>query len=112
MPGYRAAMDEYMAAMCDLGRRVNDLFALALGVDDPTLFARAFERPVATLRPLRYEAVASDPGAGVFGCGAHSDYGEGFWECVFCLRILLLGHSSRFCPFTPLRPPKTQTKAC
>ena len=88
------------------------IFPMAESVDDPTLFARAFERPVATLRPLRYEAVASDPGAGVFGCGAHSDYGEGFWECVFCLRILLLGHSSRFCPFTPLRPPKTQTKAC
>ncbi|GIL87645.1 hypothetical protein Vretimale_14674 [Volvox reticuliferus] len=34
-----------------------------------------FDRPMVTLRPLHYSGEVSDPGAGVFGAGAHTDYG-------------------------------------
>lgn len=34
-----------------------------------------FDNAVATLRPLHYSREASRPEEGVFGCGAHTDYG-------------------------------------
>jgi len=34
-----------------------------------------FDNAVATLRPLHYSREASRPEEGLFGCGAHTDYG-------------------------------------
>ncbi|GFH20353.1 oxygenase-like protein [Haematococcus lacustris] len=38
-------------------------------------FLPFFSRPLLFLRPLHYHAVLSSPGQGIFGAGAHSDYG-------------------------------------
>ena len=51
---------------------------LALALDLPVDY---FQRPgffddaIVSLRPLHYAAVESKPEVGVFGAGAHSDYG-------------------------------------
>ena len=49
-------------------------FAQSLEVD-PEWFRSQFEQPMLFLRPLHYSAVQSRPEDGVFGAGAHSDYG-------------------------------------
>jgi isopenicillin N synthase-like dioxygenase len=75
VPGFRAAAEEYMAKLTDLGRRLVKLVAESLGLP-PAHFDAAFTRPMTFLRPLRYDAAeASAPDAGVFGAGAHTDYG-------------------------------------
>ncbi|KAE8885771.1 hypothetical protein PF005_g19903 [Phytophthora fragariae] len=74
-PTFRATMETYYAAMCALGFRVAQLFAQAAGqpghFDGPGLF----DRPMAALRLLHYAAEKSDVAGGVFGAGAHTDYG-------------------------------------
>lgn len=76
LPGFRAAAEAYYAAASALGHRLTRVVALALGLDagffeTPGLF----DRPMLFLRLLRYAPVVSDPAAGVFAAGAHSDYG-------------------------------------
>jgi isopenicillin N synthase-like dioxygenase len=48
-------------------------FLLLLGLSPFSL--HSYESFRYFLRPLKYGAVVSDPSEGVFGCGAHSDYG-------------------------------------
>ena len=49
---------------------------MALTLDLPRdYFDSYFEPPMVMLRPLHYAAQVSNPGEGVFGAGAHSDYG-------------------------------------
>jgi isopenicillin N synthase-like dioxygenase len=50
------------------------LIAITLGLPE-TFFDASFIPPVTVLRPLHYSAIKSDPGAGLMGCGAHTDYG-------------------------------------
>lgn len=54
--------------------RLLDALADSLGTDR-AFFRAKFERPMLFLRPLRYSPERSDPGAGVYGAGAHTDYG-------------------------------------
>ncbi|KAK8942298.1 Soluble inorganic pyrophosphatase [Platanthera guangdongensis] len=53
-----------------------DAKARALDLD-PDFFDKPeiFGEPIATLRLLHYEGKVSDPSLGIFGCGAHSDFG-------------------------------------
>uniref|UniRef100_A0A7S3QLD7 Fe2OG dioxygenase domain-containing protein n=2 Tax=Dunaliella tertiolecta TaxID=3047 RepID=A0A7S3QLD7_DUNTE len=74
VPGYRASMEQYMRAMNELGHRLLRLLALGLGLP-PDHFDRFFDRPMIFLRPLHYAPKVSAPSEGVFGAGAHSDYG-------------------------------------
>ncbi|KAK9840485.1 hypothetical protein WJX74_010490 [Apatococcus lobatus] len=74
VPGFRVAMEAYQAAMMQLAFRLLRLLALALKLPPEGLHAD-FDRPIATLRPLHYGPEISDPEKGIFGCGAHSDYG-------------------------------------
>jgi len=67
-------MELYLERMSALGFRLVGLLALSLGLDD-TFFDEAFTDPTATIRLLHYASVTSQPDAGVFACGAHSDYG-------------------------------------
>jgi len=49
---------------------------LALSLDLPAnSFDPIFTHPMTFLRPLRYAPVKSSPAEGIFGAGAHSDYG-------------------------------------
>ncbi|EFJ48980.1 hypothetical protein VOLCADRAFT_59825, partial [Volvox carteri f. nagariensis] len=74
LPRYREVTWQYYEALYGLGMRLLRLVALSLDLP-PDYFAAAFDRPMVALRPLHYSGERSDPGAGVFGAGAHSDYG-------------------------------------
>lgn len=74
LPGFRAATEAYFGAMTGLGHRLLRLLALSLGLA-PDYFDPAFDRPMVFLRPLRYSGRVSRPDDGVFGAGAHTDYG-------------------------------------
>ncbi|KAF1314393.1 Gibberellin 2-beta-dioxygenase, partial [Globisporangium splendens] len=85
-PTFKKTTEAYHAAMCKLGFRVAQVFAEAAGAkgsfdaegmfDNVDCFASLLSiRPMAALRLLRYGAVKSDIQSGVFGAGAHTDYG-------------------------------------
>ncbi|GBF96785.1 adenine guanine permease [Raphidocelis subcapitata] len=74
LPGFRPAAEAYFREASTLGHRLLRLLALSLGLE-PAHFDRYFDPPMAFLRPLRYGPEASSPGEGVFGAGAHTDYG-------------------------------------
>ena len=60
VPGYKAVMQAYMAAMRGLADRLLPLIASALNL--PTdFFDMYFDKPMASLRPLHYSAQVSDP---------------------------------------------------
>lgn len=71
LPGHRKVMEDYLAAMIDLGNRLNRLLALAIGLPAEA-FDRHFDWPRAGFRLLHYAAVASDETAGQYGAGAVS----------------------------------------
>ncbi|KAK9843645.1 hypothetical protein WJX81_000832 [Elliptochloris bilobata] len=74
LPRYREVTEAYLAALLALSFRL--LRALAIALDlAPEHFRPYFDPPSPFLRPLRYAARASAPEQGVFGAGAHSDYG-------------------------------------
>ena len=75
LPGFRDAMLDYFAAMRRLCERLHRGFAIDLGLD-PEFFAPMIDRPLATLRVLRYP-----PHPGAFdgerwGAAPHTDYGN------------------------------------
>ncbi|PHT59486.1 hypothetical protein CQW23_01849 [Capsicum baccatum] len=76
LPGWRETMQKYHQEALEVIKAVSRLIALALDLDvdffdQPELLGR----PIATLRLLHYEGKLSDPSNGIFGAGAHSDYG-------------------------------------
>lgn len=76
LPGWRQIMEQYHREALRVAREVAKIIALALGLD-----ASFFDRPemlgepIAVMRLLHYEGKASDPEKGIYGAGAHSDYG-------------------------------------
>jgi len=74
-PRFRTVMERYHGLMTALSFRVARLFAAAAG--QPGAFDKPgmFDKPMAALRLLHYDAVRSNVDAGIFGCGAHTDYG-------------------------------------
>ncbi|KAG6557973.1 hypothetical protein Mapa_000152 [Marchantia paleacea] len=74
LPGWRSAMEKYYFELLKLGHRVASLIALALELR-PDFFEKMFTVPMVAMRPLHYAAVHSKPEEGIFGAGAHSDYG-------------------------------------
>ncbi|GFR50656.1 hypothetical protein Agub_g12905, partial [Astrephomene gubernaculifera] len=74
LPHYRQVTWQYYEALYQLALRLLPLLALSLGLP-ADYFAPFFQRPTVALRPLHYAAEVSEPGAGVFGAGAHTDYG-------------------------------------
>ncbi|KAM3398240.1 2-oxoglutarate-Fe(II) type oxidoreductase hxnY isoform X1 [Capsicum galapagoense] len=76
LPGWRETMQKYHQEALEVIKGISRLIALALDLDvdffdQPELLGR----PIATLRLLHYEGKLSDPSNGIFGAGAHSDYG-------------------------------------
>ncbi|TMW61716.1 hypothetical protein Poli38472_010779 [Pythium oligandrum] len=74
-PTLRPVMELYHSEMTKLASQVAQLFSEAAGA--PGVFDRPgmFDKPMAALRLLHYDAVPSDVSKGVFGAGAHTDYG-------------------------------------
>jgi len=76
LPGWRQTMEKYHQEALSVGRRVARLIALALKLeadffDKPEIL----EEPIAILRLLHYVDEISKPELGIYGAGAHSDYG-------------------------------------
>lgn len=71
LPGFRAAVQAYYAAVFALGRRLFDGFALALGLEEG-YFDPLVTRPPSKLRLIHYpfDGAAQDAP----GIGAHTDY--------------------------------------
>ncbi|KAJ3693853.1 hypothetical protein LUZ60_009333 [Juncus effusus] len=76
LPGWREVMEQYHKEALRVSKEIARIIALALDLDS-NFFDKPemLGEPIATLRLLHYEARASDPTKGVFGAGAHSDYG-------------------------------------
>ena len=74
LPGFRAAMETYSAAMEALARRLMRLFEIALGVPRGG-FESFMRHPTCTTRLLHYPPQPSAALPGQIGCGAHTDWG-------------------------------------
>ncbi|EEF48183.1 2-oxoglutarate-Fe(II) type oxidoreductase hxnY isoform X2 [Ricinus communis] len=76
LPGWRQTMERFHQEALEVARKIARIIALALDLD-----ANFFDRPemlgqpIAVMRLLHYGAYVSDPLKGLFGAGAHSDYG-------------------------------------
>ncbi|GLJ16544.1 hypothetical protein SUGI_0283050 [Cryptomeria japonica] len=76
LPGWRQIMEKYHQEALNVGRKVARLIALALNLnanffDKPEIL----EDPIAILRLLHYVDEKSKPELGIYGAGAHSDFG-------------------------------------
>ncbi|ETW06478.1 hypothetical protein, variant [Aphanomyces invadans] len=74
-PTFREVTVRYFDLMCELGYYVAQLFADAAGAPGAFAAGGMFDRPMAALRLLHYNNVVSNVDDGVFGAGAHTDYG-------------------------------------
>ncbi|GJN32180.1 hypothetical protein PR202_gb20664 [Eleusine coracana subsp. coracana] len=81
LPKWRKVMEQYHREALRVAKSVARIIALALDLD-VDFFDRPemLGKPIATLRLLHYEGgqktgKVSNPARGVFGAGAHSDYG-------------------------------------
>ncbi|CAL0312508.1 unnamed protein product [Lupinus luteus] len=76
LPEWKETMEKFQQEALDVGKAVARLIALALDLD-----ANFFDKPeilgepIAITRLLHYEDKISDPSQGVYGAGAHTDYG-------------------------------------
>jgi isopenicillin N synthase-like dioxygenase len=74
LPGFRAAVEAYAAAMEALARRLMGLFEIALAL--PVGHFDGFMRhPTCTTRLLHYPPQPATAAPGQIGCGAHTDWG-------------------------------------
>ncbi|XWS72085.1 hypothetical protein CRYUN_Cryun02cG0010300 [Craigia yunnanensis] len=76
LPGWRQTMEKFHHEALKVAKAVARVIALALDLevdffDKPEMLGK----PIATLRLLHYEGQISDPLKGIYGAGAHSDYG-------------------------------------
>jgi isopenicillin N synthase-like dioxygenase len=74
LTGFRATASAYFDAMTKLSRVLQRAFALDLGVSHDYFF-RVCDRPLTTLRMLRYPPAPGEFDGTRFGAGAHSDWG-------------------------------------
>ncbi|CAK7337492.1 unnamed protein product [Dovyalis caffra] len=76
LPGCRQTMEKFYLEALEVARAIARIIALALDLE-----ADFFDRqeilgqPLALLRLLKYPGQISDPSNGLYGAGAHSDYG-------------------------------------
>lgn len=75
LPGWRENMLDYYRRCWDLGMTLHRGFAIDLGLPED-YFAPLFDRPMATLRLLRYPPQVENPMPGQIGAGTHTDYGN------------------------------------
>jgi len=75
LPGWRATMLAYFDACMAVGALLHRGFALDLGIEE-TFFDRLIDRPMATLRLLRYPPRDPAAATAALGAGTHTDYGN------------------------------------
>ncbi|CAN0901481.1 2-oxoglutarate-Fe(II) type oxidoreductase hxnY [Linum grandiflorum] len=76
LPDWRETMEKFHQQALDVARAVARIIALALDLeadffDKPEMLGQ----PIAVMRLLHYGGQVSDPSKGLYGAGAHSDYG-------------------------------------
>ncbi|MFO1148429.1 MAG: 2-oxoglutarate and iron-dependent oxygenase domain-containing protein [Alsobacter sp.] len=75
LPGFREAVLGYYDRAWALGMHLHRAIATDLG-EAEDFFAAKFDRPLATLRLLRYPPAPGQAPAGALGAGEHTDYGN------------------------------------
>jgi isopenicillin N synthase-like dioxygenase len=75
LPEWRQNMLDYYQQCWELGMTLHRAFAIDLGLPE-AYFAPLFDRPMATLRLLRYPPQIENPAPGQIGAGTHTDYGN------------------------------------
>ncbi|XP_057467076.1 2-oxoglutarate-Fe(II) type oxidoreductase hxnY [Actinidia eriantha] len=76
LPGWRETMEKYHCEALKVAKAITRLIALALNLEiDYFDREEIFGKPIAVLRLLYYEGRISDPVKGIYGAGAHSDFG-------------------------------------
>ena len=84
LPGWRELMENYKEKCYNTCIRLLKIMGKAILLcsdeklpenTEPFDFLPFFSSPMTFLRLLHYDGTVSDPNAGVFGCGAHTDYG-------------------------------------
>lgn len=75
LPGFREVVQRYFDAVLAVGRRLHSSFALDLGLPED-FFADKIDRPLATLRLLRYPTPTREVPSERIGAGTHTDYGN------------------------------------
>ncbi len=75
LPGWRAAMTGHYDRMKELCETLHRAFALDLGLPEE-FFAPSLDRPLATLRILRYPPHPGPVAPDRLGCAPHTDYGD------------------------------------
>ncbi|KAK1592838.1 hypothetical protein Q3G72_031216 [Acer saccharum] len=75
LPGWRQTMERFHGEALEVAKAVARIIALALDLE-VDFFGKPemLGDPIAILRLLHYEGI-SDPSTGIYGAGAHSDYG-------------------------------------
>jgi isopenicillin N synthase-like dioxygenase len=74
LPGFRAALERYSAAMEALARRLMAVYEAALGLSAGH-FGPFMHHPTCTTRLLHYPPQPASAAPGQIGCGAHTDWG-------------------------------------
>ena len=75
LPDWRENMLDYYDRCWSLGMALHRAFAIDLGLPE-SYFAPMFDRPMSTLRLLRYPPQIENPEPGQIGAGTHTDYGN------------------------------------
>ncbi|KAL6974456.1 hypothetical protein U1Q18_028639 [Sarracenia purpurea var. burkii] len=76
LPGWRETMEKYHREALEVAKVIVRIIALALNLEvDYFDQQEMLGKPLATLRLLHYEGKVSDPVKGIYGAGAHSDFG-------------------------------------
>ncbi|PIA42732.1 hypothetical protein AQUCO_02000294v1 [Aquilegia coerulea] len=76
LPGWRETMEKYHSEALRVSKEVARIIALALDLDGDFFDKpEMLGEPIATLRLLHYEGSVSDTEKGIYGAGAHTDYG-------------------------------------
>ncbi|XP_027177359.1 2-oxoglutarate-Fe(II) type oxidoreductase hxnY-like isoform X2 [Coffea eugenioides] len=76
LPGWRETMERYHREALEVARAVARIIALALDLDGNSFDqSEMLDDPIAILRLLHYEGKISEPERGIYGAGAHTDFG-------------------------------------
>ncbi|CAK9144284.1 unnamed protein product [Ilex paraguariensis] len=76
LPGWRQTMEKYHQEALEVAKAIARLIALALDLGGNFFDQQEMlGKPIAMLRLLHYEGLISDPTKGLYGAGAHSDFG-------------------------------------
>ena len=72
---FRAPVEAYFSSVCELGHRLLEPLAVALGLPNGFFQDLTRPNPLASMRLLRYPPIPPDAPPGQWGAAAHTDYG-------------------------------------